>query len=310
MFNKKSIVLNGVDSSSQKAVLTLEEDGDMLNGRIRLYNFASPPKGIISLGIYSDGKVVKAGLTHTSGMLYTFLCQIPSMPSDFSCAVVNIINGEAKPILYGSSFNSSSQEEIYDKVITSLSGAQTMSEVEKVLDDYQIDFDDEEKAEIEKEIDKCMDNLGCDNCKDCKYKQYYFSNFDKADLVTSLAEEDKEVEEKKLEDNFYLEMKSQIDTLFENNPSEEYLEELIPNSKWVKVDIDNGDYYVLGLIYDDKKIKYICYGVPGVYQKKAPRELAGYPIWFPLDEEKSDGFGYWLSYQDADSGESVKAIIV
>lgn len=82
------------------------------------------------------------------------------MPSDFSCAVVNIINGEAKPILYGSSFNSSSQEEIYDKVITSLSGAQTMSEVEKVLDDYQIDFDDEEKAEIEKEIDKCMDNLG------------------------------------------------------------------------------------------------------------------------------------------------------
>ena len=46
MFNKKSIVLNGVDSSSQRAVLTLEEDGDMLNGRVRFYNFASPPKGI------------------------------------------------------------------------------------------------------------------------------------------------------------------------------------------------------------------------------------------------------------------------
>lgn len=308
MYNKKSIVLNGVDSTSQRAVLTLEEDGDILNGRVRLYNFATPPKGIISLGIYSYGKVVKAGLTHTSGMLYTFLCQTSTIPSDFSCAVVNIINGEAKPILYGSSFNSPSQEEIYDKVITSLSGASSMSEVEKVLDDYQIDFDDDEKEEIEKEIDKCMEDLDCDSCKDCKYKKYYFSNIAKLD--TSTLPNDNSKEEEKSSENFYLEMKSQIDTLFENNPNEEYLQELIPNSKWVKVDIENGDYYVLGLIYENEKIKYICYGVPGVYQKKAPRELAGYPIWFPLDEEKSDGFGYWLSYQDADSGESVKAIIV
>ena len=78
-----------------------------------------------------------------------------------------------------------------------------------------------------------------------------------------------------------------------------------------KVSIDdNGDYYVLGLLYEGENLKYICYGVPGVYQKYPPRELSGYPIWFPLDENSPEGFGYWLSYQDANSGESVKAVVI
>lgn len=105
-------------------------------------------------------------------------------------------------------------------------------------------------------------------------------------------------------------MKGQIDSLFENNPTEEYLETLIPNSKWVKVELKNGDYYVLGLIYQDQQLKYICYGVPGVYQTLPPRQLSGYPVWFPLDSNKNEGFGYWLSYQDAENGESVKAVII
>ena len=106
-------------------------------------------------------------------------------------------------------------------------------------------------------------------------------------------------------------MKGQIDNLFANNPTEDYLQELIPNSKWVKVGLENEeDYYVLGLIYEKEKLMYISYGVPGVYQKVPPRELSGFPVWFPLDENKPQGFGYWLSYQDADSGESVKAVII
>lgn len=309
MFNKKSIVLNGVDNSSRKAVLTLEEDGDILDGKVRLYNFGQEPKGILSLGLYFDGKVVKAGLTHSSPTVYTFFCQISQLPQTFSCAIINVTNGEANPILYGSSCNSPSQDEIYDEVISSLSNANTMEEVENILDDYDIDYNDDEKLEIEKEINECFKNDNCDKCDQCKYKEYYFKNV--ANIASSTENEESLFEEEKSKkDNFYLEIKSQIDGLFENNPNEEYLEQLIPNSKWVKVDIDNGDYYVLGLIYELDNIKYICYGVPGVYQKYPPKELAGFPIWFPLDEDKNEGFGYWLSYQDAQSGESVKAIII
>ena len=72
---------------------------------------------------------------------------------------------------------------------------------------------------------------------------------------------------------------------------------------------ESGDYYVLGLIYEEDELKYVCYGVTGIYQKNPPRELSGYPVWFPLDKEKREGFGYWLTYQDAESGKSVKAIV-
>ena len=197
---------------------------------------------------------------------------------------------------------------VFEQVISSLTNTNSVKDVEKLLDDYGVDYDEEEQNDIEKAIDKSMQDVEvcAKDCENCEYKKYYLSH------VRKMEEQDNKNEVKKEPSNkFYEEMKEQIVTLFENNPSEDYLMQLLPNSKWVKVNIDdNGDYYVLGLIYDDDKLKYICYGVPGVYQKYPPRELSGYPVWFPLDENNTEGFGYWLSYQDADSGESVKAVVI
>ncbi len=311
MFNKKSIVLSGVDDNLKRAVLTLECDGKLAKGKLRLYNFSTEPKGIISLGFINNGKVVKAGLIKTANMLYTFACQVSDNMDNFSCAVVNFYNGEPTPLLYGNSDGYAEQSEVFSKVIGDLSAATSMKDVEETLDRYNIDFDDEYKEEIENQIDKCVSKENCNDCEECLYKQYYLQNVKASSMSDQLEGEEAEESEPAQENKFYLELKPQIDKLFEENPSEDYLEELIPNSKWVKVSIDeNGNYYVLGLIYEDENLKYLCYGVPGVYQKNAPRELSGYPIWFPLEQSKPEGFGYWLSYQDADSGESVKAIIV
>lgn len=308
MLSKKSIVLNGVEENSKRAVLTLECDGEFTKGSVRLYNFGSQPRGIISLGLYYDNQVIKAGLTHSGGMVFSFNCTMPNIPQRFSCAVVNFLDGEPKPILYGNSEGYSDHEKLFEDVIQSLSNTRNISEVEEVLDKHGIDYDEEYKNEIENEISKCLQSESCQNCEECKYKKFYFQS-----LKTL---ESKENEENLNENNqtahtFYDEMKGQIDVLFKNNPSEEYLEKLLPNSKWVKVSLEESeDYYVLGLIYEDERLLYICYGVPGVYQKEAPRELSGYPTWFPLDEDNPQGFGYWLTYQDADSGESVKAVVV
>ena len=101
-----------------------------------------------------------------------------------------------------------------------------------------------------------------------------------------------------------------IDKLFENNPIEKNLEEIFPNSKFVKIEYeDDGDFYVFGLLYEGEKIKYVCYGIPAVYEEEPPKELSGYPIFVPLDKEKAGGFGYWLTYQDAETGEPIKASI-
>ena len=299
---KKSIVLNDTKNSDKKAVLTVEGESDNVKGRIRLYNFGVEPKGILTLGVYCDGKVYKAGLTHEKGMLYTFFFDANVLSKDFSCAVVNVYNGEAKPILFGATFGNGENE--LQKVVDAVKSAKNVDEIEKVLDDYGVDYDDEEKVEIERAIDK---EFECKDCSNCKYKKYFYSQ-----QMVNKCDEDKylnEEIEQKIEQTFYQEIKPQIDKLFKENKEEEYLDKIFPDSKWVKVNLDSGDYYVFGLIYQNNEVKYICYGVPGVYQKTPPRELAGYPTWLPLDDKNQEGFGYWLTYQDAKSGDSVKAIV-
>lgn len=307
MVERKNIVLNGVENISQKAVLTLESDGEVTKGRLRLYNFGTEPKGIISLGIYQDGKVAKAGLIRASSMLYTFSCNVAKLNNNFSCAVINFVESEPKPILYGNSEGYSDQDLIFGEVMRALATSKNMTEVEDTLDKYGLDYEESLKEEINKVIEKevTCTSQDCSNCENCEYKKFYLSQVEIENF------EETEIDVEPLSEQFYMEMKPQLDDIFANNPSEDYLQDLLPNSKWVKVKIDeDGNYYVLGLIYEEEKLKYICYGVPGVYQKNAPRELSGYPVWFPLDEGKPQGFGYWLSYQDADNGESIKATVI
>lgn len=335
MFKKKSIVLTGTRELDKKAVMTLEEDGIGLKGMLRLYNFPRELSGISSLGFYVNKKVYKAGLTYKSNMLYEFFISLEKIPTSFSCAVVNFLNAEPKPILYGSS--EGNNDDIYASIITEISGKKSMEETEKVLDGYGVDFDDEEKEIIEKEIDEAM--CTGENCENCKYKKFFeehqneekveklqkndekttensekIENFEKIETLSDKKVEEipnpkPEDEEKELE--FFFRLKPQIDRLFEKNPAEKNLQNLIPSSKWAKVEYeDDGDFYVFGLLYDEEQnVKYVCYGVPAVFEEQPPEELSGYPMWLPLDKGNFKGFGYWLTYQDASTGEPVKAII-
>lgn len=315
---KKSIVLSDPEHSSLKAVLTMEEQSSGIYGTLRLYNFPHEPNGILSLGIFSNKKVYKAGLTLKSHMLYEFFVNIESLPQKFSCAIVNFQNAQAKPLLYGSSEGSS--DDIYGGIISEISEDDSFENTKKVLDKHGVNFDEEESKQIEEEIDKA---LCSENCATCIYKKFFYENAGEnkniqlQSVKTGISEnieenpekntETKNQEEKKI--CFFDKLKPQIDKLFEQNPTDKILEGLIPDSKWVKVDYeDEGDFFVFGLLYDDKEnVRYVCYGVPAVFDENPPEELDGYPIWLPLDDKQ--GFGYWMTYQDATTGEPVKAIM-
>lgn len=322
MFKRKSIVLSDIsNNSNKKAVLSLEEDSAGVRGTLRLYNFPFELSGISSLGFYVEQKVYKAGLTYKSHMLYEFFISLKNIPQKFSCAVVNFQNAVATPILYGSS--EGNNENIYGDIINQISKDSSFNNTKKTLDSYGVDFDEKEKKQIEKEIDSAMCN-SCANCADCVYKKYFYSNQvekeietastiksdDEIDLKNEVEEKEQEKEDEE-EIVFFDKLKPQIDKLFEKNPIEDNLQKLIPYSKWVKVEYeDDGDFYVFGLLYDEKEnVKYVCYGVPAVFEEEPPKELSGYPIWLPLNKENSNGFGYWLTYQDAMTGEPVKAIL-
>lgn len=314
MYNKKSIVLNGLDSD-QKGILTLQQDEGGVSGNIRLYNFNAEPSGIISLGIYQNDTVIKAGLTRISDMFFAFKSELKIIPSNFSCALINFVGGEPRPLLYGTSDGFFEKEKIFDEVISNLNKASSAQQVENVLNKYGVDFAENEKELIEKEIDKHITsddvalcaNFSEQKCENCEYKKFFMSQVNKVESYAKITNDNTNINENK---TFYDEIKDHVDKLFRDNPTEDYLQKLLPNSKFVRVALDENNYYVFGIIYENDEIKYICYGVPGIYQKNPPRQLSGAPVWFPIDQEKPEGFGYWLSYQDAESGDSVKALIV
>lgn len=299
MIYKKNVILNSLDGDERRALLSLECNGNTTTGKLRLYNFAEQPKGIVTLGVYYDAKVIKAGLIYLGGMVYSLNLDVAQLPTDFSCCMLNFVGGEAKPILYSSSALTSG----LDKTFASLTEAKNVDDVERILNDNQITYDDNLQNEIEKEIDKNItcSNLCTNDCQTCKYKLFYDQHFQEEEHMEKNEEENH---------NFYYEMKGHLDKLFNEGEQEGYLESLIAQSKWTKVKLNKGEYYVVGVVYEDNEAKYICYGVPGVYQEVPPKELSGFPVWFPLDDKNPQNFGYWLSYQDAKTGESIKAVVI
>ena len=306
--NKRSIVLSDINgNSSVKAVLTLERKEDDIEGMIRFYNLPYEFEGLLTLGFYVENKVIKSGLTKKSNSLYTFFLSEDFIEKNFSCAVIIFKEAEAKPLLYGST--NGRQEEVYANIINELSTNSNVENVEKVLDKYGLYYNEEEQKEIDAKIDECMEE---NKCSKCVYKEQFFSKVQSEEKLKNDETIEEETEEIQAEekDNFYFKLKPQIDKLFENNPIEKNLEEMIPSSKWVKVEYeDDGDFYVFGLLYEGDVIKYVCYGVPAIFEEEPPKELSGYPIFLPLDKNNQKGFGYWLTYQDAETGEPIKAVI-
>ena len=303
MYFKKTIILSAVDGEAQKAVLNIEKFKSRLEGQIKLYNFKSEPQGVLTLGFLKDGKVVKAGLHKQQQNKYTFVIE-DAVDADLlqdektlTCALVNTNQGQSKPLLFGSSDGRLplSSELRLASGITLFDEPLSQQKTQEFLDEQQIDYEDDVKAEIESAIDK---ELGCNKCADCKYRQAFYTQ-----NTNDIPEE---VDD---QNDFYQDVKGQLDELFTKYPEEEFLKDIIPNSKWAKISLDDGEYYVVGLIYDDGELKYICYGLPGL-SNQMPEEMGKYAKWLPVVPDDQNGFGYWLSYQDAKNGEQVELEIV
>ena len=102
---------------------------------------------------------------------------------------------------------------------------------------------------------------------------------------------------------YYDKVKSELEKVFLENPAEEILTKNVPDSRWAKVRYGEEKYYAVGVIGSGGAPAYICYGVPGKYQADPPKELKGYCSYLPLSLFDLTGEGYWMMYQDAETGE-------
>lgn len=104
---------------------------------------------------------------------------------------------------------------------------------------------------------------------------------------------------------YYLSVKRELDGIFKKFPTERTLENTFNDSRFAKVYYADDKFYVVGLVKEKGKEKYICYGVPSVYRKTPPKELAGYCSFVPLSIFDLKGEGYFMMFQDAVSGKCV-----
>lgn len=97
-----------------------------------------------------------------------------------------------------------------------------------------------------------------------------------------------------------------FERLLRENEPVEGLNDLIPGSEWVRVEYNDKDaqgHYILGIIYDEaRKPLYICYGIPGTYAPQPPPNITGFCQWIPEKAQEPDGKGYWMMYQNAQTG--------
>ena len=100
-------------------------------------------------------------------------------------------------------------------------------------------------------------------------------------------------------------IKPQIERLFADYPEEKSLSEVVPDSRWVRIKYDDGEYYVVGVLYDKDRPLYLCYGVEGRYGEK-PEKINEYCSFIPSSLFNLKGDGYWVMFQRATNGECVK----
>lgn len=104
--------------------------------------------------------------------------------------------------------------------------------------------------------------------------------------------------------DFYGRMKGEIEKLLKEYPRAEALENLIEGSKWVKISYGENGFYVFGVIYSGGKAEYICYGVPSYDGKIPPESMRETSSFIPAED--GDFKGFWVMYQDADTGATLK----
>ena len=296
---KKTIMLKNAGDTNNKSfgILTLDRKNNSTFGEFKMYNTNATE---YILAIKSNQNIYKQNINLINKKCLFKCNKDIDIDSHISCILFDSHQGNLKQILYGSENNRiDNKTEILSSIKSSINKIQAINNNRT---ESTVKMEDDNKINTNEAPDEVYNKIAPDEQIAIAKSQ--------AQLFESSDDEVEDIIDNNMTTNnhkFYDMIAEQLDDLFAKYPSEENLQKLIDESKWVKINHDyDNKYYVVGIIYKDNEIKYIGYGVPGTYNTEQPKELIGYSQWLPTDVTDPYNNGYWIMFQDADTGENVR----
>ncbi|MBR6778928.1 MAG: hypothetical protein IKM43_02105 [Clostridia bacterium] len=149
----KTLILSSIAKEHDgRGILTLYQEDDLLKCKLRLYNTAELT-AYCKLGIYHKKEVFTANLLNKSGQYESSFVGDFDIDADFYCAIIDTKNNN-NVILAGGTY------------------AGYYFNDTAVFDTKSATDDEAEQQETIQPETTCED---CDKCKNCKYKEYFYS---------------------------------------------------------------------------------------------------------------------------------------
>ena len=325
---KKNIILlpaeyNGVNNL--KGIITLECK-ENIKCNLRCYNFKDTNEEYL-LGIMVNDDVFKTRVSNKDLNNLTYLINKSAKQDDkISCVLLNVNASQYDIVLWGSTETTNAWK---TTLINSLDNVFVRENEKLDINDYKNKKHDEKlKKNNEFKVNEKIENLDeefeanvlatktinedKEYEKEQEQVEKYIDNIIKAtseldEMNTKLKGEEKE--DASQSTFFFDRVKGQIEDLFSQNEADLVLEDIIPESKFCKVSLEDG-HYVFGVIRENGIPKYLCYGLPANDSSNPPKELEGLCQWLPIDINEENGKGYFMSYQDAETGDNVKVEVI
>lgn len=265
---KKLIILSGYHNSG-KGIIKIESFNGKSTAEVRIFE---PKKNNYRLGVRIGlGRLLEYDL---DSKVSSIQLEYTNLEERIDCVIVE--SETLNPLLYGSTIGSN------------IDIART------------IEMFTEDNPHQEKPRDNVLsEDISEDNeCVDAIDSKVYTVEEEIKDIDKEKVQEYKE----QLEQDFFIEIKPQLDELFKCYPADKELMLSVPDSKWVRVNYEKDQYYVVGVLFNGKRATHICYGVPGYYNVR-PKQKSE---WLPLDYLDPEGKGYWVIFQDAITGKTLE----
>ena len=101
--------------------------------------------------------------------------------------------------------------------------------------------------------------------------------------------------------NFYSEIKENLEKFLNQHPKNEELESKVWGSKWVKIKADYD--YSVGVIFEENTPTIIAYAIPYDDYNQIDKDKLSYCEWLQIQEKTDKNRGYLVYYQNAQTGE-------